>query len=175
MLSSTKPFLFWFLLFLSCAVQASSAKQGTHTRQLAAGQNSPAAQIADVSWLAGNWQGEIWGGQFEELWSQPSAGSMMASFKFVQDNQVKFYELITIAEHNNSLVLRLKHFGPELKGWEAKEQSVQFKLVNLEPKVAYFEGYTFKQISPNLLHVYLLTGQQGQKQETLFKFNRVNK
>ncbi|WP_299073863.1 DUF6265 family protein [uncultured Paraglaciecola sp.] len=168
-------FRYLFLLFSTfyfCGVLAQSASLGSETRQLETGQNSPPASIEDVSWIAGYWRGEIWGGQFEEMWSEPLAGSMMGSFKFVENKQIKFYELMTIAEHQDSLIIRLKHFAQDLKGWEEKDQSVDFKLVRLADKTAYFEGYTFKLIGPNEMHVFVMIGEEGKKQETKFVFKR---
>jgi hypothetical protein len=143
-----------------------------NTEYLATGTDSPKASIEDVNWISGSWQGEIWGGQFEENWSEPSAGSMMASFKFTENKQVKFYELMTISEHQGSLILRLKHFGHDLKGWEQKNQSMNFKLVRLANKVAYFEGYTYKMISRDEMHVFVVIDTDGKKQETQFVFTR---
>ena len=54
---------------------------------------------------------------------------MMFSFKLVNDNKVVFYELGAITETNGTLLLQLKHFGPDFKGWEEKEESETFKLV----------------------------------------------
>jgi hypothetical protein len=126
----------------------------------------------DVHWISGYWQGEIWGGQFEEMWSHPMAGSMMASFKFTENNQVKFYELMTISEYEGSLLLQLKHFGRDLTGWEEKDQSMNFKLVRLADSSAYFEGYTYKLINQNEMHVYVVIDSDGEKQETKFVFKR---
>ena len=157
-----------FTLFHFCGAFA----QSSNTEQLEAKQNSPNALITDVKWIAGYWRGEIWGGEFEEIWSQPLAGSMLGSFKFVENQQVKFYELMSIAEHQGSLILRLKHFAQDLKGWEEKDQSVDFKLVRLANNAAYFEGYTFKLINQNEMHVFVVIGNDGDKQETKFVFKR---
>ena len=143
-----------------------------NTLNLQPGMHSPKASIADVAWINGYWQGEIWGGQIEEIWSAPLAGSMMASFKFAADQQVKFYELITIFEQEDSLVLRLKHFSGGLQGWEEKDQFVEFKLVKLDDNNAYFEGYTYRLVSPNELHVFVVIEDKGQKAETQFVFHR---
>ena len=43
---------------------------------------SAKATLEDISWLAGNWKGEAFGGKFEENWSKPTGGSMMFNFKF---------------------------------------------------------------------------------------------
>jgi hypothetical protein len=142
---------------------------------LAQGQNSPKAKIMDVSWIAGYWQGEIWGGQFEEVWSQPSAGSMMASFKYMEDDTVGFYEIITLVEEGDSLMLRLKHFSPDLTGWEKEDETVDFRLAKLTPNAVYFDGYTFKRINENEMHVFVLVDNDGKSQETQFIFKRNNK
>jgi hypothetical protein len=144
----------------------------SRTEYLALGASSPSASIEDVSWISGYWQGEIWGGQFEEIWSYPAAGSMMASFKFTEKNQVKFYELMAISEHHGSILLQLKHFGRDLSGWEDKEKSMDFKLVRLTKNAVYFEGYTYERVNKNEMHVYVVIDNNGTKQETKFVFNR---
>ena len=134
---------------------------------------SPKATINDVSWISGYWQGQAWGGETEEIWSLPTAGSMVGSFKFAHDGKVKFYELIVIKESNDSLVLKLKHFGNELKGWEEKDQTVDFKLVKLDKNIAYFDGYTYEKVSEDEMNVYVVIENNGQAEETKFNFKRL--
>lgn len=165
------PF-YLFILLTTMTLQAETVELEKNTEYLAQDASSPSSTIEGVSWISGYWQGEIWGGQFEEIWSQPLAGSMMASFKFTEDNQVKFYELMTISEHQGSLRLQLKHFSRDLTGWEEKDQSMDFKLVRLTDSSAYFEGYTYKLINQNEMHVYLVIDNDGKKQETKFVFKR---
>ena len=40
-------------------------------------------KLENIAWIAGTWHGEAFGGQTEEIWSEPSGGSMMASFKLI--------------------------------------------------------------------------------------------
>ena len=164
-------FLLTFVSPLNTAF-AENAPPSSQTEYLVEKQSSPPASIEDLNWISGYWQGEIWGGQFEEIWSHPMAGSMMASFKFTETNQVKFYELMTISEHQGSLLLQLKHFGEDLIGWEEKDQSMDFKLVRLTDNAVYFEGYTYKLISQNEMHVFVVIDNDGKKQETKFVFKR---
>ncbi|MEP1445654.1 MAG: DUF6265 family protein [Paraglaciecola sp.] len=161
-----------FALLFTSAIRGETSELHTNTEYLAAGASSPIASIEEVDWISGYWQGEIWGGQFEEVWSKPVAGSMMASFKFTENDQVKFYELLTISEHQGSLLLQLKHFSEDLKGWEEKDQSMNFKLVRLTDNAAFFEGYTYKLINDNEIHVYVVIENDGKKQETKFVFKR---
>lgn len=74
---------------------------------------SPPATLADMAWLAGHWTGEALGGQSEEIWSEPAAGSMMGMYRLIRDWKPVFYELLTIVEEHGSLKLRLKHFNPD--------------------------------------------------------------
>jgi hypothetical protein len=163
---------FLSLIVFTFALQAHPDEVLSNTETLAPGASSAPASIGDVKWISGYWQGDIWGGQFEEIWSQPLAGSMMASFKFTENNQVKFYELMSISEHKGSLILRLKHFGQDLIGWEEKDQSMDFKLVRFTKTSAYFEGYTYKLVNQNEMHVYVVIDNDGEKQETKFVFKR---
>ena len=98
-------------------------------------ENQLEPKLEHISWISGTWHGEAFGGQTEEIWSEPSGGSMMASFKLINDEKVTFYEIEVIREIENSLVLQLKHFGPDLKGWETKDtysNNVSFIIKNLK-------------------------------------------
>ena len=75
-------------------------------------------KLENISWISGNWKGEAFGGITEENWSEPSGGSMMATFKLIKNNKVAFYEIEIIREVQNTLILQLKHFNNDLKGWE---------------------------------------------------------
>jgi len=146
-----------------------------NTLFLKAGEKSPSSELKAIEWLAGHWQGEAFGGITEELWAPPLAGSMMGSFKLVLDQQVSFYEIMTISEENNSLVLRLKHFHNNLKGWEEKEETHDFKLVKLSKDKIYFEGFTFERVHQNEINIYVVIEDEGMKQEVKFLYTRVLK
>ena len=138
------------------------------------GESSPPAKIEDVSWIAGHWRGDALGGVAEEIWSKPAGGAMMASFRLVKDEKVVFYELITLLEENNTLILRLKHFNSDLTGWEEKAESVEFKLVEVKKSSVLFEGFTIEKEGPDKLNMYVLFDEsEGKKQVGVFKYDRV--
>ena len=85
-------------------------------------------KLENIAWISGTWHGEAFGGKTEEIWSEPSGGSMMATFKLINEGKVTFYEIEIIREIENSLILQLKHFGSDLKGWESKDDTVDFPL-----------------------------------------------
>ncbi len=96
------------------------------------------APINDLSWLTGVWIGEMDGARIEEHWSTPDGATMMCMFRWIQGNQVRFYEFVTIEQEEESVVLRIKHFNPGLIGWEEKTDSITFSLVQLVGKKAAF-------------------------------------
>lgn len=117
-------------------------------------------KLENIRWIAGTWKGEAFGGITEEIWSEPSGDSMMATFKLIVDGKVQFYEIETISEVNNSLILRLKHFGNDLKGWEEKDKTVDFPLISITKNKAIFEGMTFESIDENNMIVYVTIRQK---------------
>ena len=165
--------IFPFFLCLSLACFGQDRFENILRYDDAAG--SPRADLSAVAWIAGHWRGEALGGVAEEIWSPPLGGSMMASFKLVVNDQVRFYELETILKQGDSLVLKLKHFSAKLHGWEEKEETVDFKLVKVTDDRVYFDGMTFENVSEEEMNVYVLTGDEGVEQETKFNYRKVKR
>jgi hypothetical protein len=103
-------------------------------------------KLKNISWISGNWKGEAFGGLTEENWSKPSGGSMMATFKLINNGKVSFYEIEIIREVENTLVLQLKHFNNDLKGWETKDKTIDFLLKKITSNKVIFEGIVFKKL-----------------------------
>jgi hypothetical protein len=129
---------------------------------------SPKAQLSDISWIQGMWRGEALGGITEEIWSAPLGGAIMGSFRVVKDNKVTIYELETIVEQDETLLIRLKHFDGKLNGWEEKNVTVDFKLVKVTPDKVYFDGFTFERINKDAINTYVLINNE----EVKFSFQR---
>ncbi len=131
------------------------------------------AAIGDMRWLAGQWQGTGLGGVAEEVWSSPAGGAMQGMFRVLRDGKVYFYELCTIVEDNGSLLLRIKHFGPDLKGWEAKDESREFRLVKVDEQGAWFDGLSFLRKGGNEMTAWvLIRGKDGKVSEASFPYRR---
>src|SRR5687768_8740792 len=101
----------------AAAAQESPLQQRTpNTLMAAADVPSPPATLQDMAWFTGRWTGNGLGGETEESWSAPAGGAMMGMFRLVKDGKVVFYEFLTLVEREGSLVLKLKHFNPDLTG-----------------------------------------------------------
>ena len=160
-------FLLISFIFVSCFGQQKktiSIKPDTEIVQVS---------INQLAWIEGYWQGEAFGGIVEEIWSAPRGGSMMFVFRHIADNKVTFYETGAIMETPKGLILKLKHFHGDLKGWEKKEETVDFKFIKLENNTAYFNNFTFEKINANEMNMYVMvTNKDGTENEVKFNYKR---
>ncbi|MFZ5979143.1 MAG: DUF6265 family protein [Candidatus Zixiibacteriota bacterium] len=135
------------LLLLSGVVSADNPPDGK-----AAGK--PAGYtLDDLSWLVGTWKGDAFGGVIEEIWHAPSGGSMTGCFKLVTDDEVGFYEFMTITIDSAGPLLRLKHFNADLTGWEKKEQVVVFPFKSMSENKIYFDGLSYARHADDALRI----------------------
>ncbi len=160
--------LLFLLVFLSISAQEKKSNVLKYTKTTV----SPKASLQDVTWISGYWRGEAFGGITEEIWSDPLGNSMMFSFKLVADGKVQFYEVGGITEQNNTLLLQLKHFHGDFKGWEEKEETVDFKLVKVEKNRVYFDELTFEKISDTEMNVYVVINDKDESGGEV-KFNYI--
>jgi hypothetical protein len=148
---------------------AALAAQELEVRTLAEGAASPPARVEDVAWLAGRWIGEGLGGCAEESLSPPVGGQMMGMFRQTKaDGSLWFYEFYTIAPKGDSITMRLKHFNPDLTGWEEKDGFVEFPLVAIEKGAVYFDGLTYQR-SGKVLRSAVSLGENGKGEFNLRK------
>jgi hypothetical protein len=165
------------LLVLAGGKPALSAGDGpwrTSNVLSAEGRSPLTGQVESLAWLAGRWVGTGIGGRAEYLYSPPAAGAMMGAFKHVRDGAVSFYELIAIGEFEGRTALRLKHFHPDLTGWEAQDDWVEFPLLEIDAgKAAYFDGLTYRLDDDGGLDAYVIARSgAGPERELAFRFRR---
>ncbi|MCC6242407.1 MAG: hypothetical protein IT353_06175 [Gemmatimonadaceae bacterium] len=71
------------------------------------------------------------------------------------------------------LVPRLKHFNPDLTGWEEKDRFVEFAFVAKTDDAIYFSGLTYQRVGRDELRIYLAMREQGRElREETFTFRR---
>lgn len=132
-------------------------------------------KLENIKWIAGTWHGEAFGGTTEEIWSHPSGGSMKATFKLIVDGKVQFYEIEIIREVENSLILQLKHFNNDLKGWETKDETIDFPLKYITKNKVVFEGMTFEKVSENEMNVYVDMKEKNTVETIAFNYKKALK
>ena len=150
-----RPVLLSLVLCVAAGTAAAQTQRTQHTYALDNPDERPAATLDDVAWLVGSWDGEAFGGRFEEVWNPPSAGSMVGMFKTLEGDEVGFYELLLLVEEEGSLSLKVKHFSREFVAWEDKEDFVDFRFIRAEPDALHFSGISFYRMSDDEIHGYI--------------------
>ena len=88
------------------------------------------AQMPD--WLAGAWLETGDTRRCDELWTRCAGDNMAGVFKWMQDGAPRMYEFMVIEHSGDGIQLHLKHFGPDLVGYEEKDVSEVLDLVLCE-------------------------------------------
>lgn len=146
-----------------------------HTMKFAENANPADADLSDFAWLQGAWRGEGLGAKCDETWSSPAGGCMLGTFRMIKDDELVFTEFFMLVRSDNGIVLKLKHFGPDLSGWEEKEKSVDFPLIKVENKTAYFGGLTYQLQDDGSLKAYVaMKKKDGTYREGAFHFRQSN-
>ena len=157
-----RGFLKMSIILPTVAAIAPAAASPPGLRTLKDASSAPTAKISDVAFLAGHWIGEGLGACAEEIMAPPAGGQIMGMFRQMKpDGGLMFYEFYTIAEEGGSLILKIKHFNPDLTGWEEKAETVNFPLVAIEGTTAYFDGLTFSRQGRNGFASAVMIEDQG--------------
>jgi hypothetical protein len=160
-----------FLWLMSCLLGAPALAQET---------SPPAplpATLADVAFMTGHWVGGDPGDLSEEVWTAVEGDSLMGMWRFVAKGQTRIYEILTLTQEGNHVILRIRHFNPRLVAREDKDRAVELPLVAKGKDEAVFEGaeynvkgnvrLTYRRPTPETLTSIL--DKEGKKQEFHFK------
>lgn len=169
-----------FALAGSATAQDVAEDTALETRLGEEGFESPPATLAEMDWLEGQWIGTgIQDAPAMESWLAPSGGTMVGTFvQETPDGTIMFTEHLYLMEEAGSLVLRLKHFNPDLTAWEEKDDMLTFRLVAIEPCAAYFHALTLRcadreRPGEGLVAAVRMQSDKPEPQELAFHFNRM--
>ncbi len=95
--------------------------------------------LAQLSWLAGRWQG-AWGPRVaQQVWTAPRAGLMMGTFQLAENNKTLVLEVFTVTDGVDGIKFSLRHFTPSLVAWEKSGPTV-LNLASADTKSIVFEN-----------------------------------
>lgn len=171
-LSKISTLLLLALVGLPAGPAGAQVKNSENTWKLADGASSPPATIEDVSWLSGYWRGSGFGGDCEEAWGEGLGDRMLGWFSLRRGDDLTFSEAVALVETEGSLEIWVKHFHPDFKGWEEKDDFVRFPLVKLEEQAAYFSGLTYRREGDSL-KIYVVVSGGGEESEQMLEMRRV--
>ena len=144
-----------------------------------AGTADAAPALNSLGWMTGHWVGTKAGDVSEEVWLPPAADSMVGMWRWATDGNMRLYELLTIAREQDRIVLRLRHFRPDLQALEEKDKPFVLPLVKAAAREAVFEGIatdggplriTYRRPSADRLEATVERG--GKKQEYAYSLKK---
>lgn len=62
-------------------------------------------QIASMAWIAGTWEGPMWGGIFQAYYCTPDGGKVMSYNKLLVDGKINYYEFEVFELDDNGDVI----------------------------------------------------------------------
>jgi hypothetical protein len=128
------------------------------------------AKIGQVEWLGGTWIGTSGASVFEERWTPPAGGSMLAVSRTIRGGVMSAFEFLCIVERNGGLVYQAMPNG--------HQPATDFTLTSIESNSLTFENpahdfpkmirYT---LGPDGTLEAIVSGTAQQKPQT-FRFKR---
>lgn len=121
------------------------------------GAESPPASIEDLAWLAGSWTGTAMGAPVAETYSAPLGGRITGHFVMADGKGgTAFTEIVDYVPVGRSIAYRVRHFNPDMTGWEDRTgKSVVFALVATEKDRWFFDGMTIERTGPDGLTMWV--------------------
>jgi hypothetical protein len=128
------------------------------------------AQDSAFDWIIGSWEGPGFGGHFEEVWSKPDKdGNLMGMFRYSTDEGVGFYEFWILSRKG----MKLRHFNPDFTAWEAKDDWVNFEMIEYDEKLIRMKGLVYELTSDNELKITLKLKEGDEIKTEIFQLKRV--
>jgi len=130
------------------------------------------ATIDNFSIIVGHWVGEGFGGVCEEAWRAPSADVMIGSFKLIHGGKLTMFEMQMISEDSLGWALGVKHFNPDMSGWEEKAEYQRFDFVSASETELVFQGLTYKRVGADSLIITVGTKTSEGSSESIVRCKR---
>ena len=159
--------------FLLALILSAAPVTAQETRSLD-GKASPPASIDQLAWLAGSWVGTGMGAAVTETYSAPLGGRITGHFVMTTaKGGTAFTELVDYVRLDDSLAYRVRHFNPDMTGWEDKSgKPVVFPLVAIDGDKWFFDGMTIARTGPDTLTMWVRIGDGGKAREMPFRLTR---
>jgi hypothetical protein len=114
------------------------------------------------------------GADVTETYSAPLGGQITGHFAMTDGKGgVAFTEIVDYVPLRNSLAYRVRHFNPDMSGWEDKTgKPVIFPLVAIEKDRWFFDGMTIERTGTDALTMWVRIAENGTTNEVPFRLVR---
>lgn len=132
--------------------------------------------LADLAWLEGCWAGTGFGKRVGECWMSAPDGRLTGMFQMIDaDGRQTMSEIFVLTEFEDGPAIRLKHFNPDLTGWEDRDEFIVFPLRETGADFARFDGLTYSLADDGRLIVELMVKQGGEASLERLEFKRADR
>lgn len=97
------------------------------------------ANLNDVAFMHGHWQGTFNGGPIEAFWAKPAGDNLTGFMRMMKDDKVTMYEMLIFEQTEKGPIVLVKHFKPGLISVEDKEVSDRYSFIESKKEWALFE------------------------------------
>lgn len=164
------------LILVSGAASAQDADPRSFVRRYHAGAQPVPASIDDVRWLEGYWIGKMPEGPVEQYFLPPAANQMPSFVRSLNGKEIIFYEIATFVERDGTIFMRLRHFTPDLVGWEDRSGPIERRLLATEGGNLFFDRASFIRTGEDTYTVYFLNMEGQKERDTLtIPFRRIRR
>ena len=92
----------------------------------------------------------------------------MGMYRHIKDGELVFYEFLLLDETG----IRLKHFNPDLTGWEEKDDMTSFEMISFSKDRIEMKGLTFEKKSDTEMTISLKMRRAGEITTEVFNMKR---
>lgn len=150
--------MLWPVVALIVLSGPMAVAEDTVDSSAAVGVGLPDDCLEQLSWLEGRWRGEAFGGICEEVWGPVFGETRIGTFRLVTEGRVDFYEFFFFGRVDGVWTKRLRHFNPDMTGWEDKDEWADFQPLECGEDRVVFEGLRYEKIAEDTVRVVLAMG-----------------
>lgn len=110
----------------------------------------------DLSWLAGEWQGDMWGGRFSAHYSTPDGGRILSYSWLTKEGRVAYYEFEVFDMHRPKTRLQPYPGGKPAVGFDLQSHDAgQRKAVFENPEKDFPTRIVYHRVADDRLQITL--------------------
>jgi hypothetical protein len=173
----TRPAILALAFLVAACVAASPDRAAIDLTEVkfSDGGAAPPARLEDIAWFEGLWRGQVFDDRVDHRVMAPEGTQMPGLVRLYAGGDTSVYELSAFMEVGGTLTYRNRHFGADLRAFQAAEDYVDRPLVDIRDGIAYFDGITFAPDGPDRAVVsFVLTADDGSQQKHVVHYDRID-
>lgn len=112
--------------------------------------------IEGMTWLAGDWSGQMWGGTYHAYYSTPEGGRIISHSRLIQEEKLAFYEFEVFELRENKVHLQPYPGGRPADGFFLEENDTKARKAVFEnPEKDYPTRIVYHRVSDTELVITL--------------------